>query len=199
MAFWSRSSKITICFYITILTAMFVFCEICLAEGKPTLVVKTYTREVIPFERHEVDSTKDGAKIIVAEYGSITTVVYPAPKETIPQDEKAIIRKCRESLEKNIDDILKVQNENGRVKYYLTINSSISAFNKKDYLNLVDSPAEKNIQIDPKTKKVTAEFRSKEFPIDEDRSFCVYITFIYDPGIERIEEIVLSVEGLISV
>src|SRR3989338_6550551 len=74
--------------------------------------IKSYRIQTIPFERYETTSKFNKTAIVFAEYDKEAKVMYPAPKDSIPQNDTIIVKKCRESLTKNIAEILKIQINN---------------------------------------------------------------------------------------
>lgn len=171
------------------------------AESEPTkgysLGVKTYSIQSISFKKYEITSEHGLPEIVFAEYASETKAVYPAPKDKIPADAAGIVKKCQSALEGNIDRIINAQQENEAVRNYLSADNKIALFKKEDYLYLINSPREQTVQIEPSTGNVIAEFRSREIAINENSSFCLYITFIYSK--DGVNKIIISAIRLKSV
>lgn len=160
--------------------------------------VKTYKIKPIPFTYYEVASDVTKIPISFAKYGEQASIIYPPPKGSTVSDSASIAVKCQDALSQNIDKILKVQSENQSLKKYLTLENKISALNKDGFLSIVTAPQQKTFQRDLAVNKIIAEFRSKEFKIDKNTSFCIFVTFIYGPQKNVIEKIIISAATLES-
>lgn len=165
---------------------------------QPSVSLKTYAIKPISFNGYETASDIAGIPIIFSEYGKTVKVSYPAPKETVIQDPSSITKNCREILRKNIDKIAQVETQNSAVKDYLTFENKIPLLNKEVLLGIVTDPREKTFQRNIDTGKTTAEFRSKEFQIDNNTAFCIYITFVCSQDKGVVEKIIISAVKLES-
>lgn len=180
---------------LVIITVIFISYIMMAYAEQPSMRLKTYQIKPISFKCYEAPSDVDKARIFFCEYGKKANVAYPQLKENIIHDPSAIIKKCEEALSQNIHKILKAEAENQPVKDYLTFKSKIQPFNKDDFLRVVTDPAERTVQKEPNTDKIIAEFRSKEFEIDKNTAFSVYITFVCGQQKEdliEVRDIILS-------
>ena len=178
---------------ITFIIALVVTGSILVSHAEqPSVSIKTFAIKHIPFNDYEATSNISGIPIIFSEYGKTVKVSYPAPKEAVIQDPSVITKNCREILSKNVDKILQVETQNSVVKNYLTFEGKIPLLSKESFLGIVASPREKTFQRNAATGKTVAEFRSKEFDIDEYTKFCIYVTFLCDPEKAFVEEIIIS-------
>lgn len=196
----ARQDKIYLCISSLFFLILFLSGTICAsAEIPPTkgfsFDIKTYSIQIIPFQKYEIPAEQNKQEIVFAEYGSQAKVVYPAPKDKIPANAADIVKKCQLALENNIDIIITAQRENEAVRNYLSDDNKIALFKKEDYLQLINNPREKTVQIEPDTGSIIAEFRSKEIAINENSPFCIYITFIY--GKDSVNKIIISAIKLI--
>ena len=178
-------------------TIIFTFVALLVVNGnmyaiQPSIGLKTFAIKPISFNGYETTSSTTGIPIIFSEYGKMVEVNYPASKDTVIQDPSLIIKNCREILSKNIDKIVQVETQNSVVKNYLTFEGKIPLLSKESFLGIVASPREKTFQRNAATGKTVAEFRSKEFDIDEHTKFCIYVTFLCDPEKAFVEEIIIS-------
>ncbi len=165
---------------------------------QPTVSLKTYSIRPIPFSGYEATSDTAKIPIIFSEYGKLVKVIYPAPKSAIIQDQALIIKNCKEFFLKNVDKIIEIETQNPNVKDYLTAESKISLPTKEIFLSILTSPREKIVQRNAAMGKNIAEFRSKEFDIDEHTKFCIYVTFICNPENASVEGMIISAVKLES-
>lgn len=168
------------------------------ASGQPSVSVKTYSINPVAFRGYQTVSDINKIPIIFCAYGEKTKVVYPAPKDNIIKDSSAISRKCGEAILQNVDKIVKVQSQDQSVREYLTADNKIAPLTKYDFLNIVNHPQEFTFQNDASANRSIAEFRSKEFSLDGNESFCIYITFICASDNASVEEIIISAVKLES-
>ncbi len=197
----ARQDKISLYVFSLLFLILFLSGTICAsAESQSTkgfsFDIKSYSIQIIPFQRYEIPAEQNTPEIVFAEYASQAKAVYPAPKDKIPANAADIVKKCQSALEDNIDRIITAQQKSEAVRSYLSNNNKIALFKKEDYLYLINNPREKTVQIEPDTGNIIAEFRSKEITINENNSFCIYITFIY--GKDSVNKIIISAIKLIG-
>lgn len=178
-------------------TIIFTFIALLTVNGnmyaiQPSISLKTFAIKPIPFSGYKTTSDISGIPIIFSEYGKMVKVSYPAPKELTIQDPSLIIKSCREILSKNVDKIVRTATENSAVETYLTCENKISLPDKEALLGIVTNPRERTFQRNASTGKVVAEFRSKEFDIDDHTKFCIYLTFLCEPEKFSVEEVIIS-------
>ncbi|MBI3601497.1 MAG: hypothetical protein HY209_01175 [Candidatus Omnitrophica bacterium] len=164
----------------------------------PGIKIVAYHIQPLAFKAYEDVSDITKIPIVFSKYGQEAKLVYPAPKENTIRETSVIMKKCREALSRNVERIVKTQKENKAVHDYLTLKDKVPALNKEDFLRIVDDPREATFQRDPATNKAVAEFRSKEFPINKNMAFCIYITFICSYEQSTVEKIILSAVKLES-
>ncbi len=192
-------AKHKVVIYFLLLASFLIMIQPMAYSQSQSFSIKSYRIQTIPFERYETTSGGlNKTAIVFAEYGKEAKVIYPAPKDMIPDDSSFITKKCYESLAKNIDEIVKVQTQNRAINDYLSLNNKISPLSKEGYLNILKDPQEETVQKDSNASKIIAEFRSKEFTIGEKARSCIYLTFIYDSQSKSIEKIILSAVKLES-
>ena len=165
---------------------------------QPSVILKTFAIKPIPFNGYETTSDITGIPIIFSEYGKMVKVTYPAPKEVVIQDSSLIIKNCKEFLLKNVDKIVQVETQNSAVKDYLAFEGKIPLLSKEAFLGIITSPREKTFQRNAAIGKAVAEFRSKEFDIDENTKFCIYVTFVCSQDKSVVEKIIISAVKLES-
>lgn len=93
---------------------------------------------------------------------------------------------------------MQIETQNSAVKDYLTFEGKIPILSKDILLDILAKPREKTFQKNAAIGKIVAEFRSKEFDVDDHTKLCVYITFLCDPGKASVETIIISAVKLES-
>lgn len=93
---------------------------------------------------------------------------------------------------------MRISTQNSAVKDYLTFENKIPLLNKEAFLGIVTNPREKTFQRNAATGKIAAEFRSKEFQIDDNMAFCIYVTFVCSQDKGVVEKIIISAVKLES-
>lgn len=160
--------------------------------AQPSVSVKTYAIKATSFSGYETTPDVSKIPIIFSEYGTTVKVIYPAPKDILIKDTASIIKNCKKALLENVDKIVEAETKNQAVKNYLTSNGAIPLIDKKILLAIIRAPREKTFQYNAIIGKNVAEFRSKEFDIDDHTKSCIYITFLCDPEKMFVEKIIIS-------
>jgi hypothetical protein len=181
-------SKLIILFTFIVLIANGA--QIVCAE-QPSVSVKTYAIKSIPFSGYETTPDISKIPIIFSEYGKMVKVVYPATKDILIKDTAVITKNCKKALLENVDKIVETETKNQTVKDYLTSNGAVP-FDKKILLAIIRDPREKTFQYNTIIGKSVAEFRSKEFDVNDNAKLCIYITFLCDSEKASVEKIVIS-------
>lgn len=169
----------------------------CYAE-QPTVNPKTYTIKPIPFSGYETTSDINGIPIIFSKHGKAVKTSYSMSEKIVIQGPPSVIKNCLETLSENADKIVQVETQNDAVKDYLTFHGKVPLISKEALLNIVINPREKTFQKNTDIGKIVAKFRSEEFDINGHTKFCLYLTFVYDPGKISIEKIIISAVKLES-
>lgn len=186
-----RNKIVTVAFsvFIILLSA-----TICIADytEQPSVSTKAYSIKPVPFNDYEIISDVSGIPIVFSEYGKTVKVSYPAPEDAVIQDPSLIMENCREVIRKTADEIALREAQNTSVKGYLTFENRLPLLGKEGILDILADPREMTFQKNTASGKTVAEFRSKEFDIDDNTKFCVYITFLCDPKTASVEKIIIS-------
>ena len=165
---------------------------------QPSVSVKAYKIESVAFGGYKTISDINKIPIIFCAYGEKPRVAYPAPKDSIIKDPSVLIKKCSEAISQNVDKIVMVQLQNQSVGNYLTADNRIAPLTKTDFLNIVNHSQEYTFQRDVSAGKDMAEFRSKEFQVDNNGAFCIYVTFVCSQDKGDVEKIIISAVKLES-
>lgn len=151
----------------------------------------------VPFSGRELTDNDSDIKVSISEYDEkIAQELYSFVESPAPIDENKVLMTCKKALVKNIDLIVTAQKD-ATIKKYLTHNGMIKALTKDDYLNLILNPREKRIRFVKSKKKMIAEFRSREFDLDNGSMACLYITFYCSANGGKVEKINLSTRRLV--
>ena len=153
-----------------------------------------YSLNPAPFKTRDFFLPEQNTTLSFTEYGKEVSLEHPPPAERVPPPtiREEVSQKCREAIKRSAKDIVKAQSEDKAVQDYLSVNGGIKLFTEEDYIHLVETPEEQTVQIDPVTKHIFAQFRSFKIPGNQNNPQCLYLTFIYVPGENRVERILIS-------
>ncbi len=155
---------------------------------------RVYSLDSSSFQTKDFFLSEQNMTLSFAEYGKEISLEHPSQAERLPSQpiQEEAIQKCREVVTRLAEDIVRIQSEDDAIQEYLTAKGEIKSLTAENYINLVETPEEQTVQIDPATKNILAEFRSSIMPADQGKGYCVYLTFVYNSETKLVERIFIS-------
>lgn len=163
------------------------------AEGYP-IKKGVYSLKADLFETRDFFLSEQNITLSFAEYRKEVSLEHPPRAETLPSQamKEEVVQECLATIKGLAEDIVKLQSENPAIEDYLTAGGGTQLFTAEDYIHLVETPEEQTVQIDPAANRLFAEFRSSLIPLSQNKSYCLYTTFVYIPERNQMERILIS-------